>query len=312
MENKFKVGDRVRVKDYKDIKKTLDYSGHAGDTYFPDEFKEYCGKHFVVSAYNSKYSTKNTYKLKGLEEQNVFVEQWLEKIANDKLIFKDNTTILFKDGKKYVAKCCDGDTYDREKGLLVCLAKAHGYTFNDLQEMLESAGEPKGKVREVEREAKVGEYIKIVRKIFTFDKVGDILKVDGLFDDDIVYVYGKNHKRATGDNNYKWAYDKDEYVVLENYKPNKFPQDVSKEIILKALGNLGRHNGLGFTTEDEVREFYNLIKGKFEIREFDEDFSCGTKFFDGRHCTWGNRFCCNYKYKNLKREILKLLGEKNF
>ena len=61
-----------------------------------------------------------------------------EKYA-DKLIFRDNATILFKDGKRYVAKCCEGDTYDKEKGLLVCLAKANGIGFKELQEMLAGA-----------------------------------------------------------------------------------------------------------------------------------------------------------------------------
>ena len=59
--------------------------------------------------------------------------------TEDKLIFNGNETILFKDGKKYVTKCVEDDIYDREKGLLMALAKANGYTYGDIQKMLNNA-----------------------------------------------------------------------------------------------------------------------------------------------------------------------------
>lgn len=63
----------------------------------------------------------------------------LELVTPDKLIFKGNETILIKDGKEYISKCNNGDTYDKEKGLLLCLAKANGVSYGDLQKMIDGA-----------------------------------------------------------------------------------------------------------------------------------------------------------------------------
>ena len=42
----------------------------------------------------------------------------------EKVIFNDPATIVFwKDGTKTVVKCQDGDVYDKEKGLAMCVAK---------------------------------------------------------------------------------------------------------------------------------------------------------------------------------------------
>lgn len=119
MKKKFKEGDKVKI---------IRISGKMGH-------------HFKIGEIVTIQEIDNT--------DNTFLgvnkgrDQWVPfedvREVADRIIFRDNTTILFKDGKKYIAKCCDGDTYDKEKGLLVCLAKAHGYTFNDLQEMLKGA-----------------------------------------------------------------------------------------------------------------------------------------------------------------------------
>lgn len=152
-----------------------------------------------------------------LVEENPFYWDFemIEPITKYKLIFRDNATILIKDGKKYVAKCEAGDTYDREKGLLVALAKANGYNFKEIQKMLANAeiqGENK-QVREVDRRAKIGEYIKIknARTSMGYYKNGDILKVISLYFKVGVIVDRPNCVQIFHD----------EYVVLENYKPDK-------------------------------------------------------------------------------------------
>lgn len=66
-------------------------------------------------------------------------KEWCEEVPEYKLIFKGNETILIKDGEKYVSKCADGDTYDKEKGLLLCLAKANGVSYADLRKMIDGA-----------------------------------------------------------------------------------------------------------------------------------------------------------------------------
>lgn len=74
-------------------------------------------------------------------------------------------------------------------------------------------------MREVKREAKLGEYIKLVDAQYTFDKNGDILKIDGV--NGLPYVLGKNHKRETDFADEYWSYPKFTYVVLEDYEEEK-------------------------------------------------------------------------------------------
>lgn len=74
-------------------------------------------------------------------------------------------------------------------------------------------------MEEVKRKANPGEYIKLTNDAgFVFNRAGDILKVHS--SDDLVRVLGKDHPRDTGDDNYKWSYTENEYVVLEGYEPN--------------------------------------------------------------------------------------------
>ncbi len=62
----------------------------------------------------------------------------LNKISNMRVIFNDPATILIVGNKKYVSKAHD-EKFDEEKGLLMCLAKASGYTHCDLKKLLKAA-----------------------------------------------------------------------------------------------------------------------------------------------------------------------------
>lgn len=200
---KFKIGDKVRIR--KNLKVGESYGGITlFDGFMADQRGEIC----TISAVNS-----HSYCV----EENVFYWgfKMVEPIDKGKLIFRDNATILIKNGKKYVAKCEAGDTYDREKGLLVALAKANGYNFKEIQEMIANAtiqGKNK-QVREVARHAKIGEYIKIKNARFSmgYYKNGDILKVVSLFCNNGVRVDLPKCVQIYHD----------EYVVLKNYKPDK-------------------------------------------------------------------------------------------
>lgn len=79
----------------------------------------------------------------------------------------------------------------------------------------------KPEVREMKRRAKAGEYIKLVKIRYSFDELGQILRVDGYnpyFDQ--VFVRSENHPYAHKDiHNMKWHYPDDYYVVLEGCKP---------------------------------------------------------------------------------------------
>ena len=199
---KFKVGDKVRVR------KNLIPDTKYGDVYFVYSMKEMCGKIVTIKDF---YSDNCNMYLK--EIGYLWSPEMLEPVKEDKLIFNGNATILFKDGKKYVTKCDASDTYDREKGLLTVLAKANGYNYETIQEMLKNAT-IKGKdmqVREVRRRAKVGEYVKIINAKDACNNYrnGDILKI---IDADFYVRYGC----YLGE----FLYDT-EYVVLENYKPKE-------------------------------------------------------------------------------------------
>lgn len=120
-----KIGDEVRIR--KDLKVGKTYGG----VMVVPQMLKYCGKRATIyKAFSSRVL---------LNEFDYF---WSPKMfeLDEKLIFRDDVTILIKkDGKKYVTKCDKNDTYDREKGLLVVLAKANGYNYNDIQEMLKNA-----------------------------------------------------------------------------------------------------------------------------------------------------------------------------
>lgn len=128
---KLKVGDKVRIR--KDLEL---FEKYGGITLSPKK-AEYKGKCFIIDGIDD---SDNTLTLKGNDCWWSFeMVEMIEKRGKGKLIFRDNATILLKDGKRYVTKCQAGDTYDIEKGLLLCLAKANGYTYNDIYEMLNNA-----------------------------------------------------------------------------------------------------------------------------------------------------------------------------
>ena len=80
-------------------------------------------------------------------------------------------------------------------------------------------------VKEVKRPAKAGEYIKIIKPLYTFNEVGDILKVNHIRCSGGVDVRVEDHPRDAskptwwGGDPDSWYYGPDKYVVLENYRP---------------------------------------------------------------------------------------------
>lgn len=61
-----------------------------------------------------------------------------DKTRGMRVIFNDPTTILIVSNKKYISKAHD-EEFDEEKGLLMCLAKANGYTHANLKALLRNA-----------------------------------------------------------------------------------------------------------------------------------------------------------------------------
>lgn len=205
MKNKeFKVGNRVIAikpvgdKGVKGVKGTV--IGFIGgyiskDTLMSVKFDEDIGGHDCALA---GVSCESGYGWHGGKDE-------IEKIEEEKVIFNDKATILFKDGEKFVSKCDSEDTYDKEKGLLLCIAKSAGYTYEDILKLLGTAKSP---VKEVARHAKEGEYIKIVNRLYDYRyKNGDIMKVTTAIPVGVCCNGIPILNR--------------EYVVLENYVPKE-------------------------------------------------------------------------------------------
>jgi hypothetical protein len=119
---------------------------------------------------------------------------------DNKVVALDKTT-----GEKAEAKCNPADEFDFRTGAKLAFNRLMG---EDVK--------PDIGVREVKRKAKVGEYIKVVDAMpyLIPYKNGDIFKVT------YVTASGCICKNSDGDTGL-WH---EEYVVLENYKPEKEPE----------------------------------------------------------------------------------------
>ena len=90
------------LKKYEIIPTTIEYSGYGDNDYKVNE---------LILTLENWVKLDDGYIIDGKE--NI-----------EKVIFNDPATIVFwKDGTKTVVKCQDGDTYDKEKGLAMCVAK---------------------------------------------------------------------------------------------------------------------------------------------------------------------------------------------
>lgn len=217
---KFKVGDRVveKINQKKGI--VVDFSkdyenvlvkfggwneGHDGRGY-TESGKTYYGKHCWY-----------------------FCEEQLE-------IIKDETIVIYRNDNKVVAldkstgdraeaKCNPADEFDFRTGVKLA--------FNRL--MGEDVKLDNG-VREVKRKAKVGEYVKVVneKSVFNTYKNGDIFKVTYVTKSGCIC---KNSEKQSG----LWH---EEYVVLENYKPEeKAQKDDDSEIRVGDMVEVTRSGG---------------------------------------------------------------------
>lgn len=202
---KFKVGDRVKVKNWEEICKiTIDLFGgreHENGGYFSRYMKIYCGETFEIHSIRS--SSYGDYCVFSNDAQWWWYDWMLEDNTTSSIhIYTDGTTTtaILKDGKKTIktaqAKCSPDDTYDFNIGAKLAFERL--------------MGEEKQAIKEVKRKAKVGEWIRVFSKSGHPNGTG-IFKVTGVDSDGWVYV-----------NNMKYGIVRlDQYVVLENYKPTE-------------------------------------------------------------------------------------------
>lgn len=201
--HKFKVGDRVKVKnDTVTInRRTIGKCGTVKElltnNYCAVEFDKFVGGHdcggFAKEGHGWNFKED---VLDLVETQNETIVIYRK---DNKVIALDKST-----GEKAEAKCNPADEFDFRTGAKLA--------FNRLM------GEDNG-VREVNRKAKVGDYIKIVFPILELGRYlkGDVLKVTIGADSTGCFALTKNKEEIYIGNI--------EYVVLENYKPEEKAQE---------------------------------------------------------------------------------------
>lgn len=203
--HKFKVGDRVKVK--KDIvtlnRRTVGKCGTVKelltDNYCSVEFDEFvCGHDcngFAKEGHGWNHAEDALDLVKNQNETIVIYRN------DNKVVALDKST-----GEKAEAKCNPADEFDFRTGAKLAFNRLMG---EDVK--------PDNGVREVKRKAKVGEYIKIVdaQPYLIPYKNGDIFKVISTNKPGVVIE--KDGTPVTS------AWHR-EYVVLENYKPEKEPE----------------------------------------------------------------------------------------
>lgn len=188
---KFKVGERYKSRMILDNAAVIEITEINGDfVSYKDVERETSGR-------------------KMFEIGSIFSDN-LEKVGSETIvIYRNDNKVVALDkstGKKAEAKCNPADEFDFRTGAKLA--------FNRL--MGEDVKSDNG-VREVKRKAKVGEYIKIVDAMpyLIPYKNGDIFKVISTIKPGVVIE--KDGKPVTS------AWHR-EYVVLENYKPEKEPE----------------------------------------------------------------------------------------
>lgn len=184
--HKFKVGDRYKSGYFADNDAVIEITEISGGTvFYKDVVGESIGlKHFQIGSIFSAA---------------------LEKVDTTIVIYRNDNKVVALDkstGEKAEANCNPADEFDFRTGAKLAFNRLMG---EDVK--------PDNGVREVKRKAKVGEYIKIVdAKPFLIPyENGEIFRVIGV--KDATCEVENSVKRC-----HTWHR---EYVVLENYKPEK-------------------------------------------------------------------------------------------
>ena len=193
VKRKFKVGERYKCGMILDNGAVIEITEINGDfVSYKDVVRETFGR--KVFEIGSIFSD-NLEKVEKVESETIVIYR-----NDNKVIALDKST-----GEKAEANCNPTDEFDFRTGAKLA--------FNRL--MGEDVKLDNG-VREVNRKAKVGEYVKVVneKSVFNTYKNGEIFKVTYVTKSGCIC---KNSEKQCG----LWH---EEYVVLENYKPEKEPE----------------------------------------------------------------------------------------
>lgn len=130
---------------------------------------------------------------------------------NIKVSFNKNETKVTINGKTYSAKCHPEDTFDKEKGVLLCLAQAQGISYKKLTQLIPRASKPIVLTNELKMK-NMTSFVKIIhpsiarnKEDYVKNSILPVYKVDN----DRVVRYGKNLGQFLVPQ---------EFVKLNNYK----------------------------------------------------------------------------------------------
>lgn len=213
----FKVGERYTSRLFVDKGAVIEITEISGDVV---SYKDIVGR---------------TYSVKNFEIGSLFSDM-LKKVGSETIvIYRNDNKVIALDkstGEKAEAKCNPADEFDFRTGAKLAFNRLMG---EDVK--------PDNGVREVKRKAKVGEYIKIIdaKPIITSYENGEIFRVIGIGN---VGCNVKNSVKSC----YVWH---EEYVVLENYKPEKKAQEENENEI--HVGDMVEvtHRGNCYSTYDK-------------------------------------------------------------
>lgn len=189
---KFNVGERYTSKLFIDKGAVIEITGINGDVV---SYKNIVGRTFVISGKTFAIGSALSDTLKKVRSETIVIYR-----NGNSVVALDKST-----GKKAEAKCNPSDEFDFHVGAKLAFSRLMG----------EDVKTDNG-VREVKRKAKIGEYVKVVYAMPCFIpyKNGDIFKVN------CVTALGCICKKSEGNVGLLHR----EYVVLENYKPEKEPE----------------------------------------------------------------------------------------
>lgn len=209
---KYKIGDKVRVrKDLKDGKVYRMEVSKVGDT-FTNSMGWSRGKEVTIK----EITAGGKYHIEGDVGYNYTDEMFECKVNDNKIVITTNgteTLARLYEGNKVIetatAKCSPDDTFNFETGAKIA--------FDRLIE-----DKPVAKWRVVNRPTKVGDFIRIKKTSFDFDKIGDILKVcEGGEFGCFVRNADLPHPEKGIEADYKWCYCDYHYEVVESIEPSE-------------------------------------------------------------------------------------------
>lgn len=216
VKRKFKVGKRYKSGYFADNGAVIEITQINGSTCF---YKDVVGKTF--GAKNFDINSIFAFELEEVDETIVIYRK------ENKVIALDKST-----GEKAEAKCNPADEFDFRAGAKLAFNRLMG---EDVK--------PDNGVREVKRKAKVGEYIKIVdaKPLLNSYKNGDVFKVVSASRSGVEIKKDETQVTAA------WH---EEYVVLENYKPEeKAKEEDDNEIHVGDMVEV-THGGHCYSTYD--------------------------------------------------------------